>query len=68
LSPEAIIIFGGLAQAGKMLIDPANKQMEANLLYTHKDKIKILKSGLSEGDAAILGASALIWQELKRVN
>ena len=66
LSPEAIIIFGGLAQAGNLLFEPANKQMEANLLHFHKGKIRLLKSGLSEGDAAVLGASALIWQEVKK--
>jgi glucokinase len=65
LSPEAIVIFGGLAQAGEILFEPTRKYMENNLLHFHKGKIKLLKSGLSEGDAAVLGASALIWQELK---
>ena len=65
LSPEAIVIFGGLAQAGDILFDPTRKQMENSLLQFHKGKIKLIKSGLSEGDAAILGASALIWHELK---
>ena len=66
LSPEAIVIFGGLAQAGEMIFAPTNKYMESNLLHFHKGKIKLLQSGLAEGDAAVLGASALIWQELKR--
>ncbi len=66
LSPEAIVIFGGLAQAGDILFEPTRKQMENSLLYFHKGKIKLIKSGLSEGDAAILGASALIWHELKK--
>ncbi len=64
LSPQAIVIFGGLAQAGEILFAPTRKSMESNLLYAYKGKIKLIKSGLSEGDAAILGASALIWQEL----
>ncbi|MCF6268840.1 MAG: ROK family protein [Melioribacteraceae bacterium] len=66
LSPEAIVIFGGLAQAGEILFAPTRKNMESNLLHFHKGKIKLIKSGLEEGDAAILGASALIWQELKK--
>ena len=66
LSPEAIVMFGGLAQAGEVLFEPTRKHMENNLLKNYKGKIKIIKSGLSEGDAAILGASALIWQELKK--
>lgn len=65
LSPEAIVIFGGLAQAGEILFAPARKNMESNLLHSHKGKIKLIQSGLAEGDAAILGASALIWQEIK---
>jgi len=66
LSPEAIVIFGGLAQAGEMIFAPTRKSMESNLLDIHKGKIKLIQSGLSEGDAAVLGASALIWQELKK--
>lgn len=65
LSPEAIVIFGGLAQAGEILFTPTRKSMESNLLGFYKGKIKIIQSGISEGDAAILGASALIWQEIK---
>lgn len=66
LSPEAFVIFGGLAQAGEMLFVPTNKQMENSLLQAYKGKIKLIQSGLEEGDAAILGASALIWHELKK--
>ena len=66
LSPQAIVIFGGLAQAGEILFAPTRKSMENNLLHFHKGKIKLIKSGLSEGDAAILGTSALIWQALKK--
>jgi len=66
LSPEAFVIFGGLAQAGEMLFDPTRKQMENSLLQFYKGKIKLIKSGLEESDAAILGASALIWNDLKK--
>lgn len=64
LSPEAIILFGGLANAGDLLLNPVKKHFENNLLSFYKGKIKILSSGLPEGDAAVLGASALIWNEL----
>ncbi|MCK5088065.1 MAG: ROK family protein [Melioribacteraceae bacterium] len=66
LRPEAIVIFGGLAQAGKILFDPVKKHLENNLLKVHKGKIKIVTSGLPKGDAAVLGASALIWNELDK--
>ncbi|MEN8193881.1 MAG: ROK family protein [Bacteroidota bacterium] len=67
LSPEAIVIFGGLAQAGDLILEPTKKHMELNLLSNYKGKIKLINSGLSEGDAAVLGASALIWNEIKSV-
>jgi len=65
LSPEAIVVFGGLAQAGNLILEPTKKHMELNLLNNYKGKIKLINSGLSEGDAAVLGSSALIWNELK---
>lgn len=60
-SPQAIILFGGLAKAGKYILEPTKKYMEENLLAIYKNKIDIIPSGLSERDAAILGASALAW-------
>jgi glucokinase len=64
LSPEAIILFGGLESAGDLLIKPLKHHLEENLLNLFKGKVKILRSGLPKGDAAILGGSALIWHEL----
>lgn len=61
-SPEAIILFGGVCKAGKMLMDPVKESMEKNLLPIFQDKIKLLFSELKESDAAILGASALVWE------
>jgi len=60
-SPEAIVLFGGLTKAGNLLLHPTRKHMEANLLPIFKNKVKIIFSELKESDAAILGASALIW-------
>lgn len=60
-SPEAIILFGGLAQAGKFIFEPTHKYMEENLLKIYQGKVKLLPSELRESDAAILGAASLIW-------
>lgn len=60
-SPEAIILFGGVTQAGDMLINPAKKYMEKNLLTAFKGQVKLLFSSLKADDAAILGASTLVW-------
>jgi glucokinase len=60
-SPEAIIMFGGLAKAGDFILKPTKKYMEENLLNVFKNKIDILHSELPERDAAILGSAALAW-------
>jgi glucokinase len=65
-SPEAIFLFGGLANAGDYIFKPAFKYMEANMLNNFKGTVKLLKSGLKENNAAILGAAALCWNELKK--
>lgn len=64
-SPEAVFLFGGLAQAGELLFAPVRKYVEQDILPIFKGTVRILPSGLSEGNAAILGASALGWNELK---
>lgn len=61
-SPEAIILFGGLCKAGYLIIAPTLNEMEKNLLPFFRNKVKLIFSQLSEGDAAILGASALVWE------
>lgn len=60
-APEAIIIFGGVSNAGDLLLDPVRESFETNVLDSWKGKVKILRSGLPESDAAILGAGALAW-------
>ncbi len=63
-SPEAIFLFGGLAQAGELLFNPTILSFEKNLLHNYKNKVKILPSSLPENDAPILGAASLIWNEV----
>lgn len=60
-SPEAIILFGGLTKAGELILKPTREHMEANLIQVFQNKVKILVSHLKASDAAILGASALVW-------
>jgi len=61
-SPEAIVLFGGLTKAGDLILKPTREHMEANLIQVFQNKVKILISHLRESDAAILGASALVWE------
>jgi glucokinase len=61
-SPEAIILFGGVIKAGDILMLPTKEHMERNLLPIFQNKVKLVFSELKEADAAILGASALVWE------
>lgn len=60
-SPQAIIFFGGLAQAGDLLFGHVRRHMEHNMLNIFKNKVAFIQSALPGADAAILGASALVW-------
>jgi len=64
ISPSKIFLFGGLAKAGKWIIDPAKKSMEEHLLSIYKNKIEIVPSALLKQNIAVLGAAALIWKKL----
>jgi len=63
-SPELIVLFGGLAQSGDLIIKPTKKYLEEYLLTVFKNKVAIVPSELLASDAAILGASSLVWQSL----
>ncbi|WP_346239313.1 ROK family protein [Niabella insulamsoli] len=62
-SPEAIILFGGVIKAGDYIMKPTREHMEKNLLPIFQNKVKLVFSELKEADAAILGASALVWEK-----
>jgi len=62
-SPEAIVLFGGLAKAGDFIMKYTKEAMEANNLKIFQGKCQLLLSGLKDADAAVLGASALGWVE-----
>jgi glucokinase len=66
LSPEAIIIFGGLASAGDLILKPTKKYMEEYNLGIFKNKTKLLLSDLKGENTAVLGASAIAWLELEK--
>ena len=61
-SPEAIILFGGLAKSGDYIFKPIQKAIDENILTIYKGKAKLLMSELKDADAAVLGASALGWE------
>ena len=61
-SPEAIILFGGLAKSGDYILKPIQKAIDDNILTIYKGKTKLMVSELKDSDAAVLGASALGWE------
>lgn len=63
-SPEAIFLFGGLAKAGDILIEATKKSFNEHLYPGYKGKIEIRLSELMDKNAAVLGASALVWSEI----
>lgn len=64
-SPEIIYLFGGLANAGDALFGPVRKYADELVQPVFRGTFRIEPSGLPEAQAAVLGASALIWKEMK---
>jgi glucokinase len=62
-SPEAILLFGGVIKAGDFIMKPTKLHMERNLFPIFRNKVRLVFSELDEADAAILGASALVWEK-----
>ena len=60
-SPQAIVLFGGLTKSREFFHNEMVQAMDDNLMQIWKGKIQILYSSLKESDAAILGASSMVW-------
>lgn len=63
-SPEAIFLFGGLSNAGDLILKPVKKYFEEYVLKIYANKIDIKQSALQDKNIAVLGAGALMWDEL----
>jgi glucokinase len=63
-SPKRIVLFGGLARAGDLILAPTRRYLDRYLLNLYAGKVDLVTSGLADRNAAILGAAALAWQEL----
>jgi len=64
-SPKAFILFGGIAQSGAPFAAKVKNYMEENILNIYKNKIEIRISSLHDKNAAVLGASSLVWKILR---
>ncbi len=65
LSPEAIFLLGGLTYAGDLIFKPTLDALNDNVLNVFRNTVRILPSGLNDNMAAIAGAAALAWNEIK---
>lgn len=63
-SPKAFFISGGLAKAGNILMDSTRNYFEQYIYPPMEGKIEIRLSELMDKNAAVLGASALAWDEI----
>lgn len=65
-NPDTIFLFGGLANAGEMLLDPLKEAFDKKILESFRGSAEIRLSELPEADAAILGSAALGWEEFHK--
>lgn len=63
LSPSLIVLSGGLANSGSLILEPTRKYFENSLLEIYKNTISIEISEMSKKNAAILGAAAMMWEQ-----
>lgn len=61
VDPEAIILTGGIAQAGKWLVEPARESFEEHVFNNLRGKVKIIVSRMDNRERDVLGGSALAW-------
>lgn len=57
--PARIVLFGGIARSGGLLMDPLQEWFGRSLLNIYHGRVDLVTSALPDDDAAILGAAAL---------
>lgn len=60
--PGRIMLFGGIARSGELLLAPLRERFRAALLNIYHGRVDLVASALPADDAAILGAAALTTQ------
>lgn len=58
-TPRRIVLFGGIARNGDLLLGPLRERFAHDLLSIYHGQVDLLLSALPEDDAGILGAAAL---------
>jgi glucokinase len=60
--PERIVIGGGVASAGELLLEPIRRTIQERIFVMPKERIKIVQAELGD-EAGILGSA--IWAQIK---
>ncbi|MFT5916515.1 MAG: glucokinase [Flammeovirgaceae bacterium] len=66
-NPERIILFGGPTAAGDLLLIPTLKYLNQGLPIHRRNKTSVVISSMKGSNTAVLGASALAWDEMEKV-
>ena len=64
LNPDRIVIGGGLARIGPLLMDPCLRALNENIHPVLIESAEIVFSALWE-DAGMIGAGALVWEQVE---
>jgi glucokinase len=67
IAPEAVIIGGGVAEAGELLLEPLRQAMGKNVTMLPIEKVEILKASLGS-ESGVCGALMLAQNALKKQN
>ncbi len=67
LNPDAVIIGGGVASAGRVLFDHLREAVKERAMAVQSRRVKILKAQLGQ-DAGLVGAALLAWEEIPRLS
>ena len=62
IQPQAIIVGGGVAQAGKILFEPLKKHLDERLSPYFAERIVVMTAELGN-DAGMIGAATLVFME-----
>jgi glucokinase len=57
--PKRVVLFGGIARNGELLMAPLRERFHQALLNIYQGRVDLVASALPEDDAALLGAAAL---------
>lgn len=63
LGPELVVVGGGLAEAGAMLLDPLARSLDGRLTFQRRPRLALAELG---DQAGALGAALLAWRKASR--